>query len=144
MDKDNFLVLRDLKKYFPVKGGFFKRIKGYIQAVDGVNLVIKKGETFALNELPLTTPDTPMATTITMRGIQIFLSPNPTALTLSQYLRLNKAVPRNTSKYPSVGRKNRTFPLIVVTSVNHWLCSGTRANPSPITSVHFFTYCLFC
>ena len=48
MDNGNFLILENLKKYFPLRRGFFKRLKGYVYAVDGVNLVIKKGETIPI------------------------------------------------------------------------------------------------
>lgn len=37
-----------LKKYFPVKAGVFSRVVGWIRAVDGVDLYIKKGETCGL------------------------------------------------------------------------------------------------
>jgi len=37
----------DLKTYFPVRKGFFG-IAGYVKAVDGVNLDIRRGETLAL------------------------------------------------------------------------------------------------
>jgi len=33
----------NLKKYFPVQGGFFKRSRGFVKAVDGVDLSIPKG-----------------------------------------------------------------------------------------------------
>jgi DNA-directed RNA polymerase subunit alpha len=37
-----------LKKYFPVKKGVFGRTAGYLQAVDGVDLEIQRGETLGL------------------------------------------------------------------------------------------------
>lgn len=40
--------IRDLSKYFPVKGGFLGRTKGQVKAVNHVNLTIKKGETLGL------------------------------------------------------------------------------------------------
>ena len=42
------LEVRDLKKYFPIQRGFFRKTVGYVKAVDGVNFYIKKGETFGL------------------------------------------------------------------------------------------------
>lgn len=42
------LKVRGLKKYFPVKRGFFQRTVGYVKAVDGVDLYIKEGETLGL------------------------------------------------------------------------------------------------
>lgn len=42
----NLLVVKNLKKYFPLKGLFFT--KGYVKAVDNVNFEIKRGETFGL------------------------------------------------------------------------------------------------
>lgn len=38
----------NLKKYFPVKGGFFSRSRGVVKAVDGVDLLIRQGENLAL------------------------------------------------------------------------------------------------
>ena len=40
--------VKDLKKYFPVIGGVFGKVLGYVYAVDGVNFSIKKGETLGL------------------------------------------------------------------------------------------------
>ena len=45
---DILLSTRGLKKYFPVKQGFLKRTSGYLQAVDGVDLDVRRGETLGL------------------------------------------------------------------------------------------------
>jgi len=42
------LEVKNLKKYFPVTSGFFKRVIGYYKAVDGVDIRINAGETFGL------------------------------------------------------------------------------------------------
>ena len=42
------LEIRDLKMYFPVKGGVFMTAKAQCKAVDGVSLVIRPGETLGL------------------------------------------------------------------------------------------------
>jgi oligopeptide transport system ATP-binding protein len=42
------LQVKGLKKYFPVKGGLFRRQVGYVKAVDGVDLAIEMGESFGL------------------------------------------------------------------------------------------------
>ncbi len=42
------ITIRDLKCYFPIRKGFFKRKIGEIRAVDGVNLTIYKGNTFGI------------------------------------------------------------------------------------------------
>ena len=42
------LRVGDLRKYFPVRRGFLQRVIGYIQAVDGVSLEVKRGETLGL------------------------------------------------------------------------------------------------
>jgi len=47
MKAQNYLEVRELKKYFPNSAGLFRR-KQYIKAVDGVTFQIKKGETFGL------------------------------------------------------------------------------------------------
>ena len=38
----------NLKKYFPVTGGLFMKVIGYVKAVDNVNISIRKGETYGL------------------------------------------------------------------------------------------------
>lgn len=42
------MEVKDLKKYFSVKGGIFQRVRGFVRAVDGVNLEINRGEVFGL------------------------------------------------------------------------------------------------
>jgi peptide/nickel transport system ATP-binding protein len=47
--KDTILLeVRNLKKYFPIQQGFFRRTVGHIKAVDGVNFFIREGETLGL------------------------------------------------------------------------------------------------
>jgi peptide/nickel transport system ATP-binding protein/oligopeptide transport system ATP-binding protein len=45
---DILLSVRGLKKHFPVKQGLLKRTSGYLQAVDGVDLEVRRGETLGL------------------------------------------------------------------------------------------------
>lgn len=42
------LEVQELKKYYPVRGGFFKRKIGDVKAVDNITLDLKRGETFGL------------------------------------------------------------------------------------------------
>lgn len=42
------LEVRELKKYFPIRGGVFGKVLGYVYAVDGVNFSIRIGETLGL------------------------------------------------------------------------------------------------
>jgi len=53
IEKTNFrdgplLKVEGLRKYFPVRRGFLQRIKGYIKAVDGVDVDIFRGKTLGL------------------------------------------------------------------------------------------------
>ncbi len=45
---ENILEVSHLKKYFPVKGGFFGGVTGEVKAVDDVSFSIKKGTTMGL------------------------------------------------------------------------------------------------
>jgi oligopeptide/dipeptide ABC transporter ATP-binding protein len=45
---EELLSVADLKVYFPIKKGVFSRIIGYVYAVDGISLTLKKGETVGL------------------------------------------------------------------------------------------------
>ena len=47
-DSENLLEVKDLKQYFPIKAGFFKRTVGYVKAVDGISFNIKRGTTMGL------------------------------------------------------------------------------------------------
>ena len=42
------LDVRDLKKYFPVRQGMWRRSSGAVRAVDGIDLFVRKGETLGL------------------------------------------------------------------------------------------------
>jgi len=42
------LEIKRLKKWFPITGGILGRVKGWVKAVDRVDLEIKEGETFGL------------------------------------------------------------------------------------------------
>jgi peptide/nickel transport system ATP-binding protein len=46
--QSTLLEVRNLKKYFPIQKGFFRRTVGHVQAVDGVDLFIREGETLGL------------------------------------------------------------------------------------------------
>jgi len=45
---NTLLEVRNLKKYFPIKGGFFRRTVGHLKAVDDVSFSIPEGHTFGL------------------------------------------------------------------------------------------------
>ena len=47
MDR-TLLEVKNLKKYFPVRGGIFSKAIGYIYAVDGVSFYLNKGESLGL------------------------------------------------------------------------------------------------
>ena len=44
----NLLEVYDLKKYFPVKAGIFRKTVGHVKAVDGISFSVPRGRTFAL------------------------------------------------------------------------------------------------
>ena len=47
-DPEYILMVNNLKKYFPIKGGLISRVQGYVRAVDGVTFNIKRGTTMGL------------------------------------------------------------------------------------------------
>ena len=47
-DKPPLLNVENFKVYYPIRKGVFKRVVGYVKAVDGVSLTIHKGKTLAL------------------------------------------------------------------------------------------------
>jgi len=48
MREDVLLLVSGLKKYFPVRRGVFRRIVGWVKAVDDVDMFIPEGETLGL------------------------------------------------------------------------------------------------
>jgi len=42
------LDVRGLKKYFPIRSGFFKRVTGNVKAVDDISFFVREGETLGL------------------------------------------------------------------------------------------------
>jgi peptide/nickel transport system ATP-binding protein/oligopeptide transport system ATP-binding protein len=47
-EKSDLLVVKDLVKYFPVRGGLMQRVVAQVQAVDKVSFTVKNGETLGL------------------------------------------------------------------------------------------------
>lgn len=48
MENNNLLIVDDLKKHYPVGGSFLGKPSGWVKAVDGVSLAVKRGETMGL------------------------------------------------------------------------------------------------
>lgn len=49
MASDTILLeVKNLRKYFPVRKGILRRVVAHVQAVDGIDMFIKEGETLAL------------------------------------------------------------------------------------------------
>lgn len=48
VDKRDLVVVKNLKKYFPISGGFFRRTVGFVQAVEDVSFTIRRGETLGI------------------------------------------------------------------------------------------------
>ncbi|MCY8499417.1 oligopeptide ABC transporter ATP-binding protein AppF [Bacillus atrophaeus] len=46
--EETILELKNVKKYFPIRSGFFQRKVGDVRAVDGVSFSLKKGETLGI------------------------------------------------------------------------------------------------
>lgn len=44
----DLVVVKNLKKYFPIKGGFLKRTIGHVRAVEDISFTIKRGETLGI------------------------------------------------------------------------------------------------
>jgi len=44
----HLLEVKNLKKYFPIKGGIFSKTVGYVYAVDGVSFFLNEGESLGL------------------------------------------------------------------------------------------------
>ena len=44
----DLITVKDLVKYYPVRGGVLKRVVSWVKAVDGVSFTVKEGETLGL------------------------------------------------------------------------------------------------
>ncbi len=47
-ERDYLLEIKDLKKYFPLTGGVFRKVVGRVHAVDNVSVKIRRGETLGV------------------------------------------------------------------------------------------------
>ncbi|ABR49061.1 oligopeptide/dipeptide ABC transporter, ATPase subunit [Alkaliphilus metalliredigens QYMF] len=47
-ETDDLIVVKNLKKYFPIRAGLLKKIVSHVQAVENINFTIRKGETLGL------------------------------------------------------------------------------------------------
>jgi oligopeptide/dipeptide ABC transporter ATP-binding protein len=47
-DKKNLIEIKELVKYFPVRGGLLQRVVAWVQAVDNISFNIRQGETVGL------------------------------------------------------------------------------------------------
>ena len=47
-ENGSLLEVRGLRKHFPIRRGVFSRVSGYVRAVDGVDLTLRRGETLGL------------------------------------------------------------------------------------------------
>lgn len=48
MSKKELLKVKNLKQYFPIKGGFFGRTVNYVKAVDDISFTVYEGETVSI------------------------------------------------------------------------------------------------
>ena len=48
MSNENLIEVKNLKKYFPVRGGLLQNVQAYVQAVDNVSFDVRKGECLGL------------------------------------------------------------------------------------------------
>jgi oligopeptide/dipeptide ABC transporter ATP-binding protein len=46
--KEVLIEVKNIKKYFPLYGGLFAKVTGFVKAVDGIDLCIYRGETLGL------------------------------------------------------------------------------------------------
>jgi ABC-type oligopeptide transport system ATPase subunit len=47
-NNDTILKVEGLKKYFPIRRGFLRKVVAWVKAVDGVDFEIEKGKTLGL------------------------------------------------------------------------------------------------
>ena len=47
-ERDDLLTVEGLVKHFPIRGGMMQRARGAVQAVDGIDFTVQRGETFSI------------------------------------------------------------------------------------------------
>jgi len=80
LENNVLLKVKNLKKYFPVRGGILSKIIGYVQAVDEISFDIKGGETLGL------VGESGCGKTTTMKTILRLLASPPAKVTGGQVL----------------------------------------------------------
>ena len=119
-NSSDLIVVKHLKKYFPVRGGILQRTVAWVLALDDVSFTIKEGETLGLvgesgcgkttvgrTMLRLTEPT---AGSVTYQGVEIFdlqgeelknMRRNMQIIFQDPYASLDPRTPRIATTWPS-------------------------------------------
>ena len=134
--QDNVLLeVKNLKKYFPIRKGFFKSLAGYVKAVDGVNFFIREGDTMgrwrerAASKSSLSASSRSPFDSLDSVSSAISRLSRVLESSLRRFLKLSSSEPRRSASSINSLKPPRGLPVEVIKSASCCCTTSGKARP---------------